>query len=172
MVHPRRPSPLDVAPTTFANVLGTLRLVAMAAISILLVVTIFAGSNLSFGVLSFPLQSVTDDSPVFTLLVTLDFSDPEYKAQFLQDIEPVATYCKVHEPGTLAYEVLLSDKDPLQVMFLERYQDKEVAYLQVHKSSAPFLEFRSKLQAMQEAGHVRISGHSYLDSGIGFVERL
>ena len=108
---------------------------------------------------------------VFSLLVTLQFSAVEYKEQFLQYIRPVADYVQKHEPDTLAYEVLLSDKDPLQVLVLERYRDKEVAYLQVHKSSAVFLEFRPMLQALQEAGHVQLSGHSYLDSGVGFGDR-
>lgn len=133
--------------------------------------TILDSSNRTFGVLSLQSSSTTN-MPVFTLLVTLNFSGEEHKAQFLRDIEPVALYCKENESGTLAYEVLLSDSDPLQVLFLERYQDKEVAYLQIHKSSAPFLEFRAKLQAMQEQGHVKISGHSYLDSGIGYVNKV
>jgi quinol monooxygenase YgiN len=80
-------------------------------------------------------------------------------------------YVKEHEPNTLAYEVLLNDKDPLQVLILERYKEKADAYLQVHRSSAAFLEFRPKLKAMVEKGHVtRMEGHSYLDSQFGFVE--
>ena len=175
MVHPRRPSPLDVSPT-LVTLHGTRRTLAIISILVLAaIMTILAGSNHTFGVLStnaFPLQSATSNNPVFSLLVTLEFSGEAYKAQFLKDIEPVAAYCKANEAGTLAYEVLLSDKDPLQVLLLERYQDKEVAYLQVHKSSTLFLEVRSKLQAMQEGGHVRISGHSYLDSGIGYGDRV
>jgi quinol monooxygenase YgiN len=112
------------------------------------------------------------EQPVhFSLMVTLQFTAAEYKEQFLREIQPEADYVKANEPGTLAYNVLLSDQDPLHVMVLERYQDKEEAYLQIHKSSTPFLAFRPKLQAMQEAGHVTISGHSYLDSGVGFGDR-
>jgi len=103
--------------------------------------------------------------------VTLSFDSVEYKEQFLNDIKPVADYVKSSEPDTIAYEMLLSDKDPLQVMVLERYLDKENAYLNVHKSSAPFLAFRPKLKAMEENGHVSISGNSYIDSGIGFGDR-
>jgi hypothetical protein len=54
---------------------------------------------------------------------------------------------------------------------LERYKDKEHAYLTVHKSSGPFLAFRPKLLAMQDAGYVTISGHSYLDAKVGFGDR-
>jgi quinol monooxygenase YgiN len=110
--------------------------------------------------------------PTFSLLVTLQFSLAEHKEKFLRDFQPLADYVKVQELDTLAYEVLLSEKDPLQVMIMERYKDKDVAYLMVHKSSAPFLAFRPKLQAMQEAGHVTISGNSYLDSGVGFGDRV
>jgi quinol monooxygenase YgiN len=118
------------------------------------------------------LRSNSNEQPIFSLMVTLQFTAAEYKEQFLREmIQPEADYVKANEPGTLAYNVLLSDQDPLQVMVLERYQDKEEAYLQIHKSSTPFLAFRSKLQAMQEAGHVTISGHSYLDSGVGFGDR-
>lgn len=77
----------------------------------------------------------------------------------------------MNEPDTISYEVLLSDKDPLQVLILERYRDKENAFLQVHRSSAPFQEFRPKLKKMEDQGLVTIVGDSYLDSGIGFGDR-
>jgi quinol monooxygenase YgiN len=110
-------------------------------------------------------------SPVFSLLVTAEFDSVERKERFLEEIKPVAEYVQLNEPDTLAYEVLLSDKDPRQVLVLERYKDKENAYLKVHRSSAPFLSFRKKLQAMQNEGQVKISGNSYLDSGVGFGDR-
>lgn len=110
---------------------------------------------------------------MFSLFVTLDFTGIEHKDVFLREyFPPIANHVRDHEPDTLAYEVLLSDKDPLQVMILERYRDKENAYLQVHKSSQPFLEFRPKLKSMQDQGHVTVSGHSYLDTGIGFGDRV
>ena len=31
------------------------------------------------------------------------------------------------------WQALLSDKDPLKVLILERYRNKEVAYLETHK---------------------------------------
>ena len=109
--------------------------------------------------------------PAFSLLVTARFETVEHKEEFLEDIKPLAEYVRTKEPDTIAYEVLLSDKDPLEVMILERYKDKKNAFVKVHRSSAPFLAFRPKLQLMQEKGHVTLSGHSYLDSGVGFGDR-
>jgi quinol monooxygenase YgiN len=85
------------------------------------------------------------------------------KEQFLRDFAPVAAHVQAHEPDTLAYEVLLSEQDNLQVLVLERYKDKDHAYLIVHKSSEPFLAFRPKLKAMQDAGYVTVSS---LDAGV------
>jgi len=122
---------------------------------------------------SISLQPPTMDtaSPVFSLLVTAQFDTVERKEQFLEEIKPVAEYVQSSEPDTLAYEVLISDKDPCQVLILERYKDKDNAYLKIHKSSAPFLVFRKKLQVMQDEGQITISGNSYLDSGVGFGDR-
>ena len=64
---------------------------------------------------------------------------------------------RAREPTTLAYSLLKSDKDPLTVMVFEKYEDKEHAYLQVHKSSAPFLAFRPRLAALAPV----ITGQSY-----------
>lgn len=110
--------------------------------------------------------------PIFSLLVTLQFADASSKARFFDDISPVAEHCRLHEPDTLSYQIMESDKDPLQVMVVERYRDKDHAYLQIHKSSAPFLTFRAKLQAMQTDKKVTVSGHSYLDhASIGYAQR-
>ena len=46
-----------------------------------------------------------------------------------------------HEPGTLGYEVLLSDRNPDEVMLLERYASKQYMNLP-HKISSPFLAFK------------------------------
>lgn len=99
------------------------------------------------------------------------FSAAEHRDDFLEAFRPFAAYVRDHEPKTISYEALQSDKDPLQVMLLERYEDKEVAYLQVHRSSKEFLEFRPKLKAIQDAGHVTMDGHSYVDTMIGFGDR-
>ena len=105
----------------------------------------------------------------FSLIVELKFQDTTAKEDFVELIRPLMDYIRLHEPTTLGYEVLLSDQDGLRALLIERYADKEEAYLKIHKSSKEFLEFRPKLQAMQESGKVTVSGHSYVDSGLGFV---
>ena len=110
--------------------------------------------------------------PAFSLLVTLQFTAEEHKEIFLKDIAPLATYIKENEPDTIAYEVLISDKDPLRVLIMERYKDKGNSFLKVHRTSEAFLKFRPKLQALQKSGYVTVDGESYLDSGVGFGDRL
>lgn len=114
----------------------------------------------------------TNKMAPFSLFVTLQFSAKEHKDTFMEDIAPLATYIRNEELQTIAYEVLLSDQDPLKVLVMERYTDKDNAFLKVHRNSAAFLEFRPKLKAMQEAGYVTIQGESFLDSGIGFGDRV
>lgn len=110
--------------------------------------------------------------PPFSLLVKLKFSAEVHKQTFLKDIAPLCEYVKLHEPTTIAYEVLLSDKDDLHVVILERYQDKDNAFLKIHRNSESFLKFRPKLKALQDAGYVEIDGDSYIDSGLGFGDRI
>eukprot|EP00543_Licmophora_paradoxa_P008861 CAMPEP_0202459502 /NCGR_PEP_ID=MMETSP1360-20130828/36037_1 /ASSEMBLY_ACC=CAM_ASM_000848 /TAXON_ID=515479 /ORGANISM="Licmophora paradoxa, Strain CCMP2313" /LENGTH=112 /DNA_ID=CAMNT_0049080605 /DNA_START=44 /DNA_END=382 /DNA_ORIENTATION=- len=109
--------------------------------------------------------------PAFNLLVTLKFTEEQYLQQFLDFVKPLCDYIKEEEPETLAYEVIMSDQDPLQCMLFERYADKENAFLKIHRSSKAFSDFRPKLKALQEAGHVQLDGHSYLDSMVGFINR-
>lgn len=117
------------------------------------------------------MTSASSTSSPFSLLVSLQFTEEQHKQTFLQAFHPVAQHVRQHEPDTLAYEALLSDKDPLRILILERYRDKDNAYLKIHKGSEPFLAFRPKLKALQDAGHVTVSGESYLDADIGFVEK-
>ena len=107
----------------------------------------------------------------FSLFVTLQFTSEDHREEFFKIVKPLAEYIKESEPDTIAFEVICNDKDPLQLMLLERYKNKDTAFLKIHKTSAAFLEYRPKLQAMQDAGFVQISGNSYLDSGIGFADR-
>ena len=100
----------------------------------------------------------------FSLLVKLTFTELQHQQEFLKDITPLCQYIKEYESTTtIAYEVLLSDQDPLQVFIIERYIDKENAFLQIHKTSPSFLEFRTKLQTMQNNQYVTIDGSSYYD---------
>lgn len=97
---------------------------------------------------------------VFSLLVTLQFSDKESLEQFATAFVPMQKYVKDHEPSTLVYDLLQSDKDPLQVLVLEQYESKH-AYLEIHKKSKEFLNFRPKLQQLQNNNKVQIQGGSY-----------
>ena len=108
----------------------------------------------------------------FSLLVTLEFTAEEHKETFLKDISPLAKYVEANEPDTIAYKVLLNDKDPLRVLIMERYKEKESAFLKIHRTSEPFLEFRPKLQALQDAGFVNVVGESFIDSDLGFGDRV
>jgi quinol monooxygenase YgiN len=138
-------------------------------VSVFFLTLIFYGEVSALGVR--PLRNQKMSQPPFSLLVTLKFTTTEHKEQFIRDIAPVAAYVQAHEPDTLAYEILLSDQDSLQLLVLERYKDKDHAYLTVHRSSEPFLAFRPKLKAMQDAEYVTVSGHSYLDAKVGFGDR-
>ena len=113
-------------------------------------------------------------SGAFVLLVNMKFATLAHRDTFLQLIEPVCKDVHSNEGRgssgtTLSYQVAISDKDPLSVVVMERYADKEYGYLTVHKSGKEFLKFRKVLQGMQERGDVTISGESYIETGLGYV---
>lgn len=116
--------------------------------------------------------------PAFTLIVSLQFRTLAYKQHFLNDLfAPLAKYVEQHEPNTLTYQAMVSEQqeeeeeeDELTVVILERYKNKDRDYLKTHKSSKAFQEFRPKLAAMEKAKQVVVVGHSYSDSGVGFVK--
>lgn len=74
---------------------------------------------------------------------------------------------RTSEPNTLAYELALSDKDPLKAMLIERFVARE-DYVR-HRETPVFLRFREALQEMQAKGDVALEGGSYLDTNIGFA---
>lgn len=53
-------------------------------------------------------------------------------------------------------------------MIFERYVDKD-AYLNIHKKSKEFIEFREKLQDMIKAEVVKLDGNSYIESNYGYL---
>ncbi|KAL7529089.1 hypothetical protein ACHAXR_002791 [Thalassiosira sp. AJA248-18] len=125
---------------------------------------------------------VNVDGGAFVLVVNLKFSALVHRDAFLKLIEPVCKDVRANEgpsstlgsssgstETTLSYQVLISDKDPLMVMLLERYSDKERGYLEVHKSGSEFLKFRDHLKSMQDTKDVVIEGQSYLETDLGFV---
>lgn len=111
----------------------------------------------------------------FVLAVNMKFSTLDNRDTFLQLIDPVCKDVLANEgpisgtETTLSYKVAISDKNPLMVLILERYSDKENGYLTVHRSGKEFLKFREELRAMQEEGGVVIEGESYLETELGYV---
>ena len=103
----------------------------------------------------------------FFLGVTVTFPSHEDLAEFKRLFRPLAEHVEKFELGTLSYKLLESDKEPLRIQVLERYQDKDY-YLNVHKTSAPFLKFREELQHLVTKGAV-IAGESYLETDVGFI---
>ena len=99
--------------------------------------------------------------------VKISFPTAQDKDTFIADFTPVAEYVRQHEPTTISYELLLSDKDDLHIYIMERYVNKQ-AYLEVHKKSSEFLSFREKFQKLINGG-TKVDGESYIESNIGFV---
>ena len=112
-------------------------------------------------------QKVKSDKPAWCLLVKLSFDSKEKVQQLKELFEPYAKWIKENEPGTLSYSLIMSDKDPLQVTIFERYEDRLDSYLVKHKQSAEFQKFRPALDALKPV----IDGHSYFESGGGFLAR-
>lgn len=57
---------------------------------------------------------------MFVLAVNLRFTAPEDKQAFLEVWAPLAEFVRVHEPATLSFELLQSDKDDCHVLVYER----------------------------------------------------
>jgi quinol monooxygenase YgiN len=51
----------------------------------------------------------------FWLTVELTFKKPEDVTEFEKAWRPLAEYCRLHEPGTLSYQMARSEKEPLKV---------------------------------------------------------
>ena len=120
----------------------------------------------------------------FVLAVNLKFTTLDHRDTFLRLIDPVCKDVLANEgpkhysasssskrstETTLSYKVAISDKNPLVILILERYLDKQHGYLEVHRSGSEFQKFREKLKGMQEEGNVVIEGESYLEADLGYV---
>ncbi|RYH05478.1 antibiotic biosynthesis monooxygenase [archaeon] len=103
----------------------------------------------------------------FFLGVTIKFPNATDKDAFKVIFTPLAKYVEEKEFGTISYILMESDKDPLQIMILERYQDKDY-YLSIHRSSGEFKAFREKFQEMIARG-ASVDGSSYIETDVGFV---
>ncbi len=101
----------------------------------------------------------------WNLLVVLTFADNEAVDLFLADYKPYAAWVKANEPGTLMYQLSKSDKEdkPLTYHIIERYADKERDFLQAHRNSPEFQQFRASLKSLQDSSRVSVVGESYSD---------
>jgi hypothetical protein len=119
-----------------------------------------------------------DNNGAFVLLVNMKFTSLSHRDTFLALIEPVCKDVIANESPigprgssqtTLSYQVAISDKNPLMVLVMERYSNKDHGYLTVHKSGSEFLKFREQLKGMQDRGEVQVEGESYLETSLGYV---
>uniref|UniRef100_A0A7S0Q9H1 ABM domain-containing protein n=1 Tax=Coccolithus braarudii TaxID=221442 RepID=A0A7S0Q9H1_9EUKA len=104
----------------------------------------------------------------FVLSVGLTFRSVASAESFTTAWAEAASYCRKNEPFLYQYEVSQSDKNALEYVIMERYRSK-ADYVDVHRHSSAFNQFRPKLRALQEAGEVAIKGGSYVELGIGFT---
>lgn len=125
--------------------------------------------------ISYPSKSITINDKVvrksstsnaFFLGVVIKFKNIEAKKEFKVLFKPYAEWVAINELETISYEMSESDKDELQIFILERYITKD-DYIEKHRKSNEFIEFRAKLLAM--GNNVILDGHSYIDSNYGFV---
>ena len=102
---------------------------------------------------------------VFTLFVSMVFNDEASEKVFLDAMTPYSAWVNANEPNTLVYAVMKSDKDggDLRYGVCERYAEKERDFLNTHRNSQQFVEFRSVLKSLQENGKVIVDGESYND---------
>lgn len=117
----------------------------------------------------FPRRQPTTPPPEqsFLLLVQLEFKTVEDRMAAEDAWRPEADHCRAAEPGTLSYELARSDKNDRMIIIIERYADKDQAYLDVHKKSAAFARFRPQLAALDP----KIVGESYVASDLGYMSR-
>ena len=103
-------------------------------------------------------------TPSWFLLVGFTLEREEDLATLQKELAPFVAYLKAHEPTTKSYRLLKSDKDPLRCAMTERYEDKEHAFLQVHRSSDAKHQWKASLEQL----NLQVSGHSY-DELAGFM---
>ncbi|PSC70176.1 Extracellular basic protease [Micractinium conductrix] len=88
---------------------------------------------------------------IFVLCVYLKFANVQDRDEFIAEWTPLAKWVKENEPGTLGYEAMVADTNPLKVLVFERYTSK--AYFNdAHRTSQPYLAFKEQ-QAKWRAEH-------------------
>ena len=61
-----------------------------------------------------------------------------------------------------------SDREENLFVVIERYRSK-ADYMEIHRRSAAMHEFRPVMKKMENAGMVVVNGHSFTETGLGFV---
>ena len=135
---------------------------AMSVISTLVVMRVLSAPATTTG------RPKARGERAFVLSVNLNFHSASAADELIKDWAKIADYCYRFEPFLYQYEISQSDKQQLRYTVVERYRSKE-DYLQLHKSSMAFKEFRPKMKAMQDRGDVEVSGDSFMELGVGFT---
>ena len=68
----------------------------------------------------------------FELLIRATFSTPDDLKVFKQHWRKLADHCKAHEPETLSYELLESDKISNEILIYERYAHAPKPHSETH----------------------------------------
>ena len=110
----------------------------------------------------------TDDNGAFVLYVELEFTNARAAKELVRAWRECADWCRTRERGLLHYEISQSNKDELTYSIFERYAS-ERAYAVTHKATEAYKTFRPKMQRLQDAGELKVSGASFFELGHGFV---
>lgn len=67
---------------------------------------------------------------------------PERRDEFIELIRQLVRDIKANEPGTLVYELMQNESDPLEFVFAERFRDREA--WKTHQNAPYHLEMAPK----------------------------
>ena len=109
-----------------------------------------------------------NDDGAFVLYVELEFTNARAAEALVRAWRECADWCRTHERGLLHYEISQSNRDELKYSIFERYAS-ERDYAETHKATEAYKTFRPKMQALQDAGELKVSGSSFFELGHGFV---
>ncbi|PRW33870.1 ribosome-binding factor A [Chlorella sorokiniana] len=110
----------------------------------------------------------------YILTVHLGFQNAADRDEVLAAFHPLAEHVRANEEGTITYQWLQSDSDPLKCLILERYTSKQ--YLDdVHCQSEPFKAFFSgyleEQSPWRKAHPFELSLQGYVEGGAGHAQR-
>ena len=78
-----------------------------------------------------------------------------------------ADWCRTRERGLLHYEISQSNKDELTYSIFERYASRESVTPVTPKATEAYKTFEPKMQRLQDAGELKVSGASFSSSDTG-----